>query len=173
MKGIIHNQSRELELHQEKQRIIKELNEIKVSSTVSLYSPKETHPVTINYDQAIEEIHVWLKSYGLYELLEHGISLNNNFDNASVALSFEDFSQPIKYSFKAQKQSLLEQSDALYERYGKHFEKTHRGKYIAISPEGKILIADSVVEVMQEAKSKLGPGNFILKIGERAVGKWL
>jgi hypothetical protein len=30
-------------------------------------------------------------------------------------------------------QSLLEQSDALYERYGKPLEKTHQGKFIAIS----------------------------------------
>jgi hypothetical protein len=33
----------------------------------------------------------------------------------------------------APNQSLLQQSDALYERYGKPLEKTHRGKYIAIS----------------------------------------
>jgi hypothetical protein len=73
----------------------------------------------------------------------------------------------------AQNQPLLEQSDTLYERYGKPLEKTHRGKYIAISPEGKILLADTVFELMQEAKTQLGPGNFIFKIGERAVGKWL
>ena len=70
-------------------------------------------------------------------------------------------------------QSLLEQSDALYERYAKPLEKTHRGKYVAISQQGKMLIADSVFDLMQEAKTKLGPGNFIFKIGERAVGKWL
>jgi len=73
----------------------------------------------------------------------------------------------------AQTQSLLEQSDALYERYGKPLEKTHRGKFIAISPQGKTLIGDSVFWVMQEAKSVLGAGNFIFNIGERAVGKWL
>ena len=73
----------------------------------------------------------------------------------------------------AQTPSLLEQSDALYERYGKPLEKTHRGKYIAISMTGKTLIADSVMELMQQAKKALGPGNFIFKIGERAVGKWL
>jgi hypothetical protein len=70
-------------------------------------------------------------------------------------------------------QSLLEQSDALYERYGKPFEKTHRGKYVAISQAGKTLIADTVFELIQEAKTVLGPGNFIFKIGERAVGQWL
>ena len=70
-------------------------------------------------------------------------------------------------------QSLLQQSDALYERYGKPLEKTHWGKYIAISQAGKTLIADTVFELIQEAKTTLGPGNFIFKIGERAVGKWL
>ena len=70
-------------------------------------------------------------------------------------------------------QALLQQSEALYERYGKPLEKTHRGKYVAISKEGKTLIADTVFALMQEAKTRLGPGNFIFKIGERAVGKWL
>ena len=73
----------------------------------------------------------------------------------------------------ATQQTLLEQSDALYERYAKPLEKKHLGKYIAISADGKTVIADTVIELMQVAKSKLGPGNFIFKIGERAVGKWL
>jgi hypothetical protein len=73
----------------------------------------------------------------------------------------------------AQTQSLLEQSDALYERYGKPFEKTHQGKFIAISPAGETLIADTVMELMQQAKESLGPGNFIFKIGARAVDNWL
>jgi len=72
-----------------------------------------------------------------------------------------------------QNQLLLQQSDALYERYGKPLEKTQRGRYVAISKEGKTLIADTVFALMQEAKTRLGPGNFIFKIGERAVGKWL
>ena len=72
-----------------------------------------------------------------------------------------------------QNQLLLQQSDALYERYGKPLEKTQRGRYVAISKEGKTLIADTVFALMQEAKTTLGPGNFIFKIGERVVGKWL
>jgi hypothetical protein len=73
----------------------------------------------------------------------------------------------------AQHQSLLAQSDALYERYGKPLEKTHRGKFIAISHTGETLIADTVIDLIQQAKETLGPGNFIFKIGERAVGNWL
>jgi hypothetical protein len=70
-------------------------------------------------------------------------------------------------------QSLLQQSDALYERYGKPLEKTHQGKYVAISQAGKTLIADTVFALIHEAKTTLGPGNFLFKIGERAVGQWL
>ena len=61
----------------------------------------------------------------------------------------------------------------LYERYAKPLEKTHRGKYIAISQDGKTLMADTVIDLIEQAKAKLGPGNFIFKIGDRAVGKWL
>src|SRR6266700_6350423 len=64
----------------------------------------------------------------------------------------------------AHNHSLLQQSDALYERYGKPLEKTHREKYVAISQEGKTLIADTVFALMQEAKTRLGPGNFIFEI---------
>jgi hypothetical protein len=70
-------------------------------------------------------------------------------------------------------QSLLEQSEMLYERYAKPLEKTRWGKYIAISQEGKTLMADTVFDLMQQAKTTLGPGNFIFKVGECAVGKWL
>jgi hypothetical protein len=70
-------------------------------------------------------------------------------------------------------QTLLERSDALYEQYAKPLEKAHWGRYVAISHDGKILIADTVLDLMQQAKTTLGPGNFIFKIGERAVGKWL
>jgi hypothetical protein len=68
--------------------------------------------------------------------------------------------------------SLLEQSEALYERDGKPLEKTHGVNTSLVSMTGKTLIADTVMELMQQAKETLGPGNFIFKIGERAVGKW-
>jgi hypothetical protein len=101
MKGIIHDQTKDLDLLQERQRIIKELNEIKVSSTVSLDSLRDNHQVTINYDQAIEEIYVWSKSYRIFGLLEHGVSLSKNFENASVLLSIEDSYQTIGPFFKS------------------------------------------------------------------------
>jgi hypothetical protein len=68
---------------------------------------------------------------------------------------------------------LAQQADSLYERYGKPLEATHNGKYVAISADGKTIIGASLPEVMAQAKQQLGTGNFVFKIGERSVGKWL
>ena len=56
----------------------------------------------------------------------------------------------------AQDQSLLHQSDALYERYGKPLEKTHPGKYVAISQEGETVIAETVFDLMQARRRRVG-----------------
>lgn len=64
------------------------------------------------------------------------------------------------------------QADALYERHGKPLEAQHQGEYVAISPDGRTILGPSVLEVLQRAKGTFGPGNFIFKVGARAVGKW-
>jgi hypothetical protein len=71
----------------------------------------------------------------------------------------------------AQTQPIQDRAELLYEQYGKPLEKTHFGKYIAISPNGKTLIGNTLIEIIQRAKTALDPGNFIFKIGDRAVGK--
>jgi len=64
------------------------------------------------------------------------------------------------------------QADALYERYGRPLETQHRGEYVAIAPDGRTLLGSSVREALLEAKATFGAGNFIFKLGEKAVGKW-
>ena len=61
----------------------------------------------------------------------------------------------------------------LYEQYGKPLEAQHRGEYLAVSPQGEILIGPDLDELIDKAVEKLGSGNFIFKIGDVAVGKWL
>lgn len=41
-----------------------------------------------------------------------------------------------------------------------------------ISAAGKTLLGSTVLEVMQQAKAAFGPGTFIFKVGDRAVGTW-
>lgn len=67
----------------------------------------------------------------------------------------------------------LEQlSDKLYKKYGKPLEEEHWGEFLAVSQKGKTILGKALLEVAQKASSILGPGNFIFKVGEKAVGKW-
>lgn len=61
----------------------------------------------------------------------------------------------------------------LYEQYAQPLEKIHKGKYIAISNNGSVIIGPNDVQVAKEAVEKFGAGHFaFFKIGARAIGKW-
>ncbi len=66
----------------------------------------------------------------------------------------------------------MQKSEELYNRYGKPLEEQHRGEFLAISPDGKYLLGGTLLEVMKKATATFGPGNFIFKVGEKAVGRW-
>jgi hypothetical protein len=66
------------------------------------------------------------------------------------------------------------EDDRLYELYGKPLEKDHKGEYVAIGPEGQIILGDDGNAVIKQAIDRFGSGNFaITKVGEGAYGKWL
>ncbi len=67
---------------------------------------------------------------------------------------------------------LMEQSEKLYDRYGKPFEQGHWGMYIAIFPDGKTVVGDDLMDVSDQALDRFGQGSFVFKIGEKSVGKW-
>ncbi len=62
--------------------------------------------------------------------------------------------------------------DELYDKYGKPLEASHRGEYVAISPLGKTVVGKTLLDIAQQATATFGPGNYLFKIGEPAVGKW-
>ncbi len=62
--------------------------------------------------------------------------------------------------------------DDLYEKYGRPLEVAHKGDYVAISPKGETITGKTLLDVAQRATAAFGPGNYIFKIGEPAVGKW-
>lgn len=75
-------------------------------------------------------------------------------------------------TMKATQQERLEQANALYERYGKPLETEHRGEYVAMSPDGNTILGAPLLLVLEQATAAFGPGDFIFKVGEKAVGKW-
>lgn len=62
--------------------------------------------------------------------------------------------------------------DEIYDQYGRALEQNHRGEYVAISPRGELVIGPTMHEVAQKAVQQFGPGSFLFKIGDRAVGRW-
>ena len=60
----------------------------------------------------------------------------------------------------------------LYERYGKPLETDHKGEYLAVSPKGDTILGSTLLDVAKQATDKFGPGNFVYRVGESAVGKW-
>jgi hypothetical protein len=51
-------------------------------------------------------------------------------------------------------------------------EDKHRGEYLAVSPDGRTILAKTLLEVVAKARAAFGPENFIFKVGARAVGTW-
>ena len=66
----------------------------------------------------------------------------------------------------------LKQSDELYEQYGKPFEAEHWGQFIAISPDGRILLGSDMAEVLDDALSQFGGGVHVFKVGPIATGRF-
>jgi hypothetical protein len=72
----------------------------------------------------------------------------------------------------AEQDELRRKADALYDQYAKPLEEEHPGEYVAISQDGKILLGNDILKVTQEATDTFGRGNFVFKLGPRAVGRW-
>ena len=62
------------------------------------------------------------------------------------------------------------QADKLYEQYGKPLEDTHLGEYIAIAPDGKYLISQDLLDVVNKATDTFGPGILSLSWERKPFG---
>ena len=62
--------------------------------------------------------------------------------------------------------------DALYEQYGRPLEQDHQGEYAAISANGDVALGQTMLEAAQLGAERFGPGSYLFKLGERAVGHW-
>lgn len=61
--------------------------------------------------------------------------------------------------------------DAVYDRYVAAVEKNHWGEFVAVSRDGRTLRGTDRRELTRRAADAFGPGNYIYKIGPRAVGR--
>ncbi|MBM2826967.1 MAG: hypothetical protein HW403_1031 [Dehalococcoidia bacterium] len=59
--------------------------------------------------------------------------------------------------------SRADEDERLYERYGKPLEREHKGEYVAIGPEGEVILGREDVPVIQQAIERYGSGNFAFR----------
>jgi hypothetical protein len=69
-------------------------------------------------------------------------------------------------------QQLTEQAEKLYEQYGRPLEHMHWGEYIAIFPDGRFVLGQSRLEVLDQALAQFGPSSLLFKVREKVVGRW-
>lgn len=51
------------------------------------------------------------------------------------------------------------QMERLYEQHGKPLEHEHWGEYLAIAPDGRVLLGKDILEVSGRALAEWGPGS--------------
>ncbi|MAG35505.1 MAG: hypothetical protein CL878_04570 [Dehalococcoidia bacterium] len=67
-----------------------------------------------------------------------------------------------------------EKDRVLYQQYGKSLEQEHRGKFLAISDDGKTIPGKNDVEILAQAIAEFGSGNFaFVRVGHLASGLWM
>lgn len=71
-----------------------------------------------------------------------------------------------------EQRQLTDQALGLYERYGKPLEAEHAGEFVAITPDGRTLVAPTLDAAMVNGAAQFGPGNFVFKVEDLVVGKW-
>lgn len=59
-----------------------------------------------------------------------------------------------------------ERRAGLYARYGQPLEPEHRGRYVAIQPDGATMVADDHDALAVRARRELGRGSIIFKVGD-------
>ena len=66
----------------------------------------------------------------------------------------------------------LQDADRLYERYVRPLEPEHRGKYATVTLAGETVVAQTLLEAIQEADDRFGQNPTVtFKIGAKVVGK--
>jgi hypothetical protein len=62
--------------------------------------------------------------------------------------------------------------DQLYERYGKPLEKDHWGEFLAVTEDGRKLLADDYLQAAERGEQQFAPSLvYLFRVGEVAVGR--
>lgn len=64
---------------------------------------------------------------------------------------------------------LLAEAHRLYDTYVKPLEPEHRGEDVAVSAEGRFVIAPTEIDALRDGVAALGPDPFLFEVGRFAA----
>ncbi len=66
-----------------------------------------------------------------------------------------------------------QEDEQLYRRFAEKLELSHKGEFVAIARDGRLIIEPDQIKAVEKAMLEFGSGNFALRrIGYRALGRW-
>lgn len=67
----------------------------------------------------------------------------------------------------------LPSSEELYDRFVRNLESRHPGEFVAVHPDGRVIVDKNDIKVVDQALKQFAPDPFVLlKVGSKGVGKW-
>ena len=65
---------------------------------------------------------------------------------------------------------LSEDMDRVYRQYVKPLEQAHTGEHVLVTPDGRTVLAPTLLEIAQKAHRTPSEDNDIFKVGEKVIG---
>lgn len=63
-----------------------------------------------------------------------------------------------------------QEAHRVYDLHVKPIEHVHTGEYVLVTPDGQLILALTLEDVMRWAHERANPDNFIFKVGDVALG---
>ena len=64
-----------------------------------------------------------------------------------------------------------EDMDRIYKKYVKPLERDHTGEYALVTPDGRTVLAATLLEIVEQGQRAPSKDNCIFKIGEKVIGR--
>ena len=67
--------------------------------------------------------------------------------------------------------SQSQEAHRVYDQHVKPVEEAHEGEYALVTPDGQVMFAPTLVDIMKLGQERASRDNFIFKVGDVALGK--
>ncbi len=96
----------------------------------------------------------------------------------ALSATDEEHGSPVRQSvveaeMSAQRRDGVARLNRIYEQYVKPVEQDHPDEYVLVKPDGEMIFAPSMLDLVKKAHQVAHPDNCLFKVGEIAAAKIL